>query len=181
MPGVSTRLVIYPDEGVAVVVLCNTSDPSVPRIIQEVTAAALPGYGEALRAERARQGEDQPEPEAARPELAAFVGTWEGSLQTWDESIPIYLVVQEDGDVHVQVEGQLETLLTGISLQGGTLIGRYAGEIPTSDAQRHPHSVLLALRSYGDTLRGAASAQTLEAPIHFALTSYVEVARERNR
>jgi CubicO group peptidase (beta-lactamase class C family) len=180
MPGVSTRLVIYPEEDVALVVLCNTSDPSVSRIVQEVTAAALPGYGEALREERAGQEEATAE-ELARPDLSAFRGTWTGTLQTWDTSIPMSMEVQEDGDVHVQVEGQLATLLTGVSFQGGTLRGRFAGQIPTADARRHPHSVLLALRQDGNMLRGAASAQTLEQPIHFALTSYVEVMRQRNR
>jgi hypothetical protein len=119
--------------------------------------------------------------EPAQPDLGAFIGTWTGTLQTWDTSIPISLEVQEDGDVHVQVEGQLRTLLTGVSFQDGTLTGRFAGQIPTSDARRHPHSVLLALRQDGNMLRGAASAQTLEQPIHFALTSYVEVTRGSDR
>lgn len=179
MPGVSTNLVLYPEEDVALVVLCNTNDRSVSRILQEVTAAVLPGYGEMVEEERAHR-EEQAQEKRPDLDLGLFGGTWEGLLRTWQDSIPMTLIVQDDGDIHVRVEGQLETLLTDVSMmENGILTGQYAGEIPTPDAQRHSHSVLLAVRRHGNILRGGASARTLEQPIHFALTSYVELIRKK--
>lgn len=91
--------------------------------------------------------------------------------------MPLSLVVQAHGDVHVRLGSQLETLLNGVSFRGGNLVGRFAGTIPTADARRHPHSVLLNLRLRTGALSGQATAQTTDEPIHFALTSYAELVR----
>lgn len=50
------------------------------------------------------------------------------------------------------------------------------GRIPTPDAERRRYIVVLEVRLHGDTLRGPATARS---PGHFALSSYLEVARWR--
>jgi len=61
----------------------------------------------------------------------------------------------------------------------GQLVGRFLATIPTEDARRHPHSVLLNLHLRDGALTGQASAQTLGTPYYFALTSYVQLTRKR--
>lgn len=198
MPGVSTMLNLYPSERLAVVVLINALDREARvRIAQELAAAVLPRYAERLRERLAREeaarrdrlarqeaarseARRTGEGEAGRPSLTPppqLLGEWTGTLRTYEGEVPFSLVFQLDGDVHVRLGGQLETLLNQVSYRDGNLVGRFAGTIPTEDTRRHPHSVLLNLRLRDGTLRGQATAQTTAEPTHFALTSYVELIR----
>jgi CubicO group peptidase (beta-lactamase class C family) len=54
MPGVTTALYLYPDAKLVVAVVTNTRDRAVLQIAEEAAAAVLPGYAEALRAQRER-------------------------------------------------------------------------------------------------------------------------------
>jgi hypothetical protein len=90
------------------------------------------------------------------------------------------ITVSADGDVHVSVEGQLETVLNGPGFANGRLQGRFAGRIPTPDVMRWPlHSVALDLKLEGDRLYGQASAQTEADPTYYSLASFVDLRRER--
>lgn len=189
MPGVSTMLALYPDLDIVVVVLLNdlARDLRVT-ISQEIVAALDEGYArariEARRSAESRQEETTDAPAGDRahgfdppPEL---VGRWSGTLTTWEDDLPMELVVDADGDVHVDVAGQLTTLLNDADFVDGRLQGRHAGRIPTSDVMRHPlHTVVLDLRLEADRLYGQASAQTEAEPTFYSLASYVELRRSR--
>jgi CubicO group peptidase (beta-lactamase class C family) len=174
MPGVQTGLTLYPTEHVAVVVLMNTV-AEVPRIGREIERVLLPRYADA------RRRSDTAQPPAAT--TARFtppnelVGEWAGTLRTWERTLPMKLVVQTDGDVHVSIDGGLETVLNQVRWQGNQLEGRFAGTIPTSDASRWPHNVELSVRLRGGTLNGMAAAETTTDPVYFALSSYVALSR----
>jgi hypothetical protein len=50
--------------------------------------------------------------------------------------------------------------------------------MPTPDASRHPHSILLNLTLRGDVLSGQASAQNLPPDtVYFAKTSYATLKK----
>lgn len=197
MPGVSTMLALYPELDIAVVVLLNdlARDLRVS-ISQEIVAALDEGYArardEARRAAAQQAAAPEEGPGEARPEDAdgdrahgfdpppELVGRWSGTLVTWEDDLPMELVVDADGDVHVDVAGQLTTILSDVDFVDGRLQGRHAGRIPTSDVMRHPlHTVFLNLRLEGERLYGQASAQTEAAPTFFSLASYVELRRSR--
>jgi hypothetical protein len=177
MPGVSTGLFLYPEQNVAVVVLTNRSNGLVGRIAQELAGAVLPGYSERIR-ERRTAAAAQPQPAPASAAVPALIGEWTGMIHTPGDSLPLTLVVQPDGDVHVRMGDDLRTLLNDVSAPDGTrIVGRFAGTIPEEEAARHAHTVLLDVRLRGDTLSGQATAQTIGWPYYFALTSYVELKR----
>jgi CubicO group peptidase (beta-lactamase class C family) len=181
MPGVSTGLYLYPDQNVAIVVLTNRSNGLVGRIAQELAGAILPGYADSVRDRRARAGA-QPPSAPAGAAVRALLGEWRGMVYTPDDSVALSLVVQPDGDVHVRLGEELRTLLNDVSTPDGErIVGRFAGTIPETEAQRHPHSVLLDVRLRGDRLSGQATAQTTGWPYYFALTSYVELRRVDSR
>lgn len=195
MPGVSTMLALYPDLDIVVVVLMNSLARDLRVSLgQDIVAALDDGYARALaqaRAPSARQGAGQPrgpiDVETGASDRthgfeppARLAGRWHGVLRTWQAELPMALTVDADGDVHVEVEGQLDTLLNGTDFVGGRLQGRYAGRIPTPDVMRHPlHSVFLDLKLEGDRLYGQASAQTEAEPTSYSLASYAELTRER--
>ena len=179
MPGVTTHLALFPTERLAIVVLSNRTGTPVFRVTDEIAASLVPRYADSLRAEQARE-RDAPSsgdrvPFAPPP---GMIGTWTGTVRTWRGTVPLELVVQPDGDVHVALDDQLRTLLNGPRLADSVLTGRFAGTMPTPDVALHAHSILLRLRWRGGTLLGQASAQTTAQPVYFAHTSYVELTRQ---
>jgi CubicO group peptidase (beta-lactamase class C family) len=174
MPGVGTMLALYPDQDVAIVVLMNNLERDLRyEIERRIADVVIDGHAAA----RATAG-----PEAAPGPIPPFspgpalLGTWRGAVHTWSGDLPLELIVQEDGDVHVTLGDQLATLLNEARIQDGYLIGRFGGAIPTEDAGRHPHTVQLNLRLDGNRLAGEATAQT--GLTYFSLTSWAELERQ---
>jgi CubicO group peptidase (beta-lactamase class C family) len=176
MPGVATRLGLYPDDDVAIVVLTNSSTDAPLRVLREIERVLLPKYADARRRTQT--------PPAATPAVARFspppelVGEWSGTLRTWERTLPFTLIVQSDGDVHARIEGQLESLLNDVRWQNNTLAGTFRGTIPTPDASRWSHNVYVSLRLRGSTLGGMASAVTTTDPVYFALSSYASLTKK---
>ena len=175
MPGVRARLNFYPDEHLVVAVVANRQTGSVDRVGEEIAAALLPRYAAARRARAARAAEEttRSASDASSTTSPALLGEWVGQITTSEGTVPLTLRVQPDGDVHVQLGDELRTLLNEASFERGVLAGRFAGTIPTEDARRHPHNVLLTVRLREGKLLGAATAQG----DYFALSSFVELRK----
>lgn len=179
MPGVSTILALYPDEDVAVVVLMNALATDLRYTIsREIAAAVIPGYSKDRAS--ATDGSSAPAETDDGGTLRPLAGRWEGVLKTWVGDHTFALTVQEGGDVHVELQGQLAALLNDASFSAGQLTGQFAGDVRTPDAMRGPpHYVFLNLRLEGDRLYGQASARTYTGLTHYNLTSFVDLARIR--
>jgi CubicO group peptidase (beta-lactamase class C family) len=174
MPGVSTVMRIYPEEDLAVVVLTNRGgSAAVPQIEREIAGIMIPRYGKALAADP-KPAEPPKDPYHPTPEL---VGTWTGTLRTWQGTVPLQLIFQPDGDIHVKLGDQLETLLNDAHWEGKMLTGNLASSIPTPDAAHHSHAVHLELWQRNGKLSGEANAEATEEPAHYSLASYVELTR----
>jgi CubicO group peptidase (beta-lactamase class C family) len=174
MPGVSTVMRIYPEEDLAVVVLTNTSGTgAVPEIERAIASALIPRYAKALAADP-KPAESPKDPYRPAPE---FQGTWTGTLRTWQASIPLQLIFQPDGDIHVKLGDQLETLLNDPHWEGKMLTGKFASSIPTPDAAHHAHAIHLELWQRNGKLTGEANAEATEEPAHYSIASYVELTR----
>ena len=173
MPGVQTGLTLYPTEDVAIVVLMNAVNDA-PRITREIERVLLPRYAEARR-----QGEPHPAASRAPFQLPnELVGEWTGTVRTWDRTMPWTMTIRQDGDVHVHLAAQSEALLTDVHWENNELTGKFAGTIPTSDASRWPHEVLLSLRLRNGGLNGFAAAETTTDPVYFALSSYASLTKK---
>jgi CubicO group peptidase (beta-lactamase class C family) len=172
MPGASTILNIFPTEDVAVVALTNTNNEVVLEIADRIAAAVIPKYSETLEA---KSKKDEKSESFIPP--AQLIGQWSGTIKTWEGTIPIWLTFKVDGDIHIKIGDELETVLNEVRFRDEHLTGRFAGTIPTKDASRHSHLVLLNVRLREEKLSGQVSAKTWEEPNYFALTSYVEVKK----
>lgn len=173
MPGVQTTLNLYPEENLAVVVLTNKYTGMAGRIAQEIAGAMLPRFAATMR-EREAQAAASPAPHTPFAPTPELLGAWSGTVSTYQGTVPLTLLFQHDGDVHVELDEEMRTLLNYVSFRDGQLLGRFAGSIPTEDARRHPHTVLLNLRLRDGRLVGAATAQSS----FFALSSYVELKKK---
>jgi CubicO group peptidase (beta-lactamase class C family) len=180
MPGVSTIMRLYPEEDLAVVVLtnCSPSDvyggkPAMAQIEEDIVAALIPHYSSARAAKR----NDPEQPQEQYSPKAELLGTWSGTLRTWQSTIPLKLIFQPDGDIHVAVGDQFPTLLNKPHWRGKMLVGQFDGFIPTPDANRLRHYIRLELWSRNGILQGEANAEAADEPAHYSLSSYVELKR----
>ena len=173
MPGVRTVLNLYPAQDLAIVVLTNTSNDMVDDIARRIAAVVLPGYAEALQKDTHKAQTHQPSFQPG-PQLS---GNWKGRVQTWQNSIPLTLNFQSDGDVDVKLGDELETLLNNARFTDGELVGRFSGSIPTPDASRYPSNIRLDVRLRAGKLSGEVTAQTTTEPEHYGLSSFVELEK----
>lgn len=173
MPGVATGMNLFPTENLAIVVLAN-SGIRPDFIAQDIAAVLLPRYADSLKVRRGRAA-PAPRPFTATPEL---IGQWSGTMRTWASTIPIRLLVKPDGDIHIWLADQPRAILNNANLVDGRLSGQFAGQIPTSDAKRWNHFVLLGLLLQDGTLKGQANAMSLTDPIRYSLASYVDLKKQ---
>jgi len=171
MPGVATSLRIYPESNVVVVVLINAGEgTTAARLASEVAASLMPRYAERLRAARP----DSTTTPRFTPG-AELAGRWSGAITTWQGTVPISLTIDADGAARAAIGTGPPANVERVRLQNGRLTGTVAATVPTPDASRISHNVMLDLRFHDGTLSGWVSAM---APDVFALSSYAALKRD---
>lgn len=162
MGGVSTVVTLVPSEQIALVAFCNTHAilPQWARL--EILAALLPKYAERkadATSTLIKQAlpPTEPLPDDIRADLA---GKWEGSVETYEESIPVTFDVSGDGEIKARLGSQLRALIDEVRWSGERMTGCMYGDLRTADARRRPGHLALDLRPRGDVIDGAITAMT---------------------
>ena len=185
--GATTTLEIFPTEDLAIAVLINQGvvEDTLVDIVQHVAADILPKYAATLNAPvRA-----QPASSSAKTQpslLAELEGTWIGTARTWQGPVPLTLTIQPDGDVHVKLGDQLETLLTTVPpfLKQHRLVGMFTGTMPTPDVKNYTDKVGLTLSLRNNRLAGEALAfndvdfDPYAGKPNVTISSYVELVKK---
>jgi CubicO group peptidase (beta-lactamase class C family) len=179
MSGVSTTLMLIPDEKMVVTVLTNTNTDKHEIICREILSVMLPKYAEnrAIAEANQKSNAGQANTEfALTPEL---IGEWNGEIVTYKEHIPITFWFKEGGDVIVKMGHQLKTLLNDVVFRDGYLYGLMMGDIGTEDANRSLYNLHLTMKLRDQSLNGSIS------PISFpkygcgnAVSHWIEVAKK---
>jgi len=173
MPGVSTEIKLIPSEDIALVVLCNSRCKPVYEIDNEILASLLPRFARNLEAEK-RKAEKKVDKKISLPRT--LLGKWEGQIKTYSGVMPIQMIFQNDGDIHVKIENQLETLLNSVNFKDFILTGVFNEEIKTEDTSCFPHTIHLKMKLRGKRLYGYANAT---ARPFFSISSWIEL-REKS-
>ena len=182
-PGVSAQLMILPDEHIAIATIANTRFADlIYTVADEVLDALLPDNKKMRESDPAEKPPTAAQPFKPNEEL---VGRWMGEIKTYSGTIPAAMTFQPDGDVHLKLEGQLETLVNNLRFENGRIIGRCQGTITTEDALRRPHQLRLVLLQEGGILSGTVHAQSsIDSQAkgspkrdYFALASWIELTK----
>jgi CubicO group peptidase (beta-lactamase class C family) len=187
--GTTTTLEIYPAEDLAIVVLINQGivEDDLVDIVQHIAAGILPKYAASLNAGAPAPPQSAAaSPETQLPLLTELEGTWTGTARTWQGSVPLTLTIQADGDVHVRLGDQLETLLTTVPpfLKEHRLVGMFTGTMPTPDVKNYADKVGLTLSLRDGHLIGEALAfndmdfDPYAGKPNFTISSYVELDKK---
>lgn len=187
-PGVTTSLVLLPEEEVAIVVLCNTNTDAVGTLIDMIQDVVLPASGEGVEP-GADQPVQRPRPDPFEPE-PDLIGIWRGQVEFDTGPQPIVLEIKPDGDVHVLVgdgrpdraAGRLRTLVNEPRFRDGVFSGSLP-PVPDADSPfrwQWVRGIRLTLR--GRVLNGVL--RILERSRHSTnraeggLSYWVELTRE---
>jgi len=166
MPGVSTRLSVFPEADLVIAVLANTGT-GLTGIESAIVHAVLP---ETIRHDHGFK----PQP--------GIVGRWKGAVHAYTGPTPVELEFKENGSVFARVGSGTaqEVSQVRMSDDGALSLRGIAGDIGTPDARRYPYRLNLSLNPRGpDVLNGAASAVSLELPDRAgnALSYWVELSK----
>ena len=134
--------------------------------------------------------------ESKEIEQCDLIGNWNGHIVTNDKEIPIELVFQEDGDIHVNMPIQFESMLLRTNIfevehkmllnkwffTNGHLMGWYAENIPGEHLLRCPQTTLLNLEYRNGKLIGTAAALASSGnKMYYALSHYLELEKKDNK
>lgn len=180
MGGVSTLLTIVPERRVVVVVLSNASSLLPAQFSKDILEIVNPAPAEKKEGGESEIGALLTAPStSADATIKSLAGKWHGSVHTYEADLPITMWVQDDGDVVVQFERQLKTLLNGARFRDGWLRGRFASDVGTEDANRTRYDLQLEAKLRGDALNGSLTAVSRPAPrVGNALTHWIELKKE---
>lgn len=171
MPGVATILALVPSEDIAVVVLTNELNRStISEVSDAIFKVLLPKWQTTPI-----KPETSSAPFTPGPDL---LGTWKGTLHTYQKDLPVTLKFLPSGDVHVQLADELDSLLNHAQFKDGWLTGEAWGDVATDDAERHrANTLLFSLKLRGNHLNGAVSATERDYnPV--ALTQWLDVEKQ---
>ena len=172
MPGVISGLKLIPSENVAIAVVFNGNPVAIkPSVEDIVLAALLPEWAEHLKSEGSKDQElaNYPLPSSIR-------GEWEGEIKTYEGVLPVKMVFKEDGDIHVRLADQMETLLNKIRFRKGDILkGDFWAHIKTSDTERYPHNTIhVEMTLRGNRLSGYAAARCPQ----YGLSSWIHLDKK---
>lgn len=180
MPGVSTTLQLLPEENVAVVALCNTSTRYLGSFVQDIFAALLPEFAK----ERSRVKE-RPTPKPEKMSVPqVLIGIWKGEIKTHSGDIPIEIEFKDNGKVTCRFTGEEYLDKSPVGPIGQFIFredgfnGSFNLQLPTEDASRQKHTLLIDLKLIDQTLVGVASA--VASNMRFRLPSYIKLTETRS-
>jgi CubicO group peptidase (beta-lactamase class C family) len=154
MDGVTTRLAIVPAEDAAAVVLTNSNNRLCPELCDTILGAVIPGFRPNVAPRSRRAKKTRPVPSR----LKRLVGEWSGSVQTYEDTLPVKLTIDRRRATTFQLEGQSPAIVEDVSWLGGRLKGVTRGDIHTGDAGKRPYRLHLDLTLRSGRLCGSITA-----------------------
>lgn len=184
--GARSILKLVPSEDIAVVVLLNGwNDPLPSRLAKEVLGILLSDYSRNLEKEVGFQSSPF-DPYIANPE---FTGTWKGSIKTPEGDVPVYMIFQEDGDIHflkqldinrkwvLQNQGLFDRVLNNVGIKGNRIYGWVDAHLPTAYADRLPHVLVVDIVRDGKMIYGSVAAVSAADRMYYGLSHYISLVK----
>jgi CubicO group peptidase (beta-lactamase class C family) len=178
MGGVRTRLMLVPDEDLAVAVLGNASNGLPVEITESILSECLPGYVEAPAIKTDNDALDGDPPFSPHP---ALQGEWAGKIHTYSGNVSVQITIPERGPVLVRCGDGLHSILNDPTFVDDRLRGTALGDIGTDDAAKRPYTLAFDLNLRLNVLNGSISAVSKPGPkLGNALSHWCELEKAPN-
>jgi len=176
-PRATSMLFLIPTEGLTVAVLCNSNSMLPFEICDEIVSLLLPRFAENLRKRTQEAGKGTVRRDLNIP--VEFIGKWKGKIKTYDREIGVKMLIQEDGDFHIKLQDQLETLINNVSYSRFFIFGIFNGKIPTRDNERRPYVLQIFVILRDNRLSGRVTASALRDGYDaYNLSSWIELKKK---
>lgn len=154
MPGVSSALMLVPEEQIAIAILCNGTYIDLIELGDIILVLSLPKKQTTLE----KDVKITSVPSAHK----AFIGDWQGQIKTQGKSVPITLQVDEKGHALLRHQSSEEKYqpISGPNYNNGTLRVTFDFQIPANDVSKCRHKTHLDLRVIDGQLVGYAGAES---------------------
>jgi hypothetical protein len=147
-----------PSEDIAVAMLWNSGTPDGSKVIDEVLAAMLPRYREALMHVSSPSISSPPVP--VKP-TESLIGTWSGSIHTYKEDLPLVLSIDPSGGGSVKLGSEPEVHVAYFRFGRNMVKCEVHGPPRLGDTGPDPYGIDIKLYLHGASLIGAARTGTL--------------------
>jgi hypothetical protein len=165
-PGVSTQLLLYPDERLAIVVLANLDQAPVQQVAQQIANALL----------TSRRDSSATTPMAPSIPTADSATGWVGSVTSADVTEPFAITRLDDGDFRVTMGRQhLSSIVRGARFTSKEFTGSLSGVVGNRDLAGHSYDLTFRLVPKDRQLVGQITARGTSAI--FGLSSFVRLER----
>jgi CubicO group peptidase (beta-lactamase class C family) len=178
MSGVSTALMLIPDEKIAVAVLANSASPLPDMIYKDILSALLPKYAENRAIREANQKSERNQQPTDFIPSSELIGEWNGNVHTYKGDIPITFWFKECGDIVVKMGDQFKTLLNDPIFRDDYLTGLMTGEVNTEDSNRRHYHLSLTMKLRDQVLNGSLTAVSNIGKRGNALSHWIEITKK---
>jgi CubicO group peptidase (beta-lactamase class C family) len=195
MDGVDAMLRLLPEKNIVVAAISNQYTEYTHQITEQILLEMIPDLKSVeKKQEQKQQAATQEKPKAMKQ--SDLIGEWNGHIFADNKKIPIELIFQEDGDIHVAMPIQFDSMLLRTDkykiqhnmllnkwfFNNGHLMGWYAENIPGEHLLRCPQTTLLNLKYRNGKLIGTATALASNpSRMYYALSYYLELENKDNR
>jgi CubicO group peptidase (beta-lactamase class C family) len=168
--GIQATLSMIASEGLAVVCLVNSTGQAADDLVFRISDIIVSGFLESAGQIISEYEAWADQPYKSTPEL---FGQWKGFISTKSGNVPLMLVFQSDGDIHVKIGSQLETILSDVRYREGLLSGRFLGELQMEEASGNPTRLTISIRLKENRLSGFITSDFTNEKGNFSLATYV--------
>lgn len=195
MDGVDAMIRMIPEKNIVVAALSNQYSEYTHELTEQILLEMLPDL-KSVETKQLQEPEPAIQEESKEIKQSDLIGNWNGHIVTENKRIPIELMFQEDGDIHVTLFVQfgsmiLQTnrykvyhrmLLNKWSSPNGKIRGWYNENIPGEHLLRCPQTTLLNLEYKNGKLIGTAVAMASNpSRMHYGLSYYLELEKEDDK
>ena len=192
MDGVDAMIRLLPEKNIVVAAISNQYSKYTHELTEQILMEMIPDL-KSVDPKQAQKQQTDIQEEPKQIKQCDLFGNWNGYILTNDKQIPIELVFQEDGDIHVNMFVQFESmilqthrykvhhrmLLNTWIFDNGRLLGWYTDNIPGEHLLRCPQITLLDVEYKSGKLIGTAAALASHPSwMHYGISFYLEMNKE---
>lgn len=186
---------LLPEKNIVVAALSNQYSENTHEITEQILLEMIPDL-KSVEPGQAKEQDVATREESKKIEQRNLLGTWEGYIVVNGKQVPIDLVFQEDGDIHVHMYAQFESmlfrthrykilhtmLLNKWTSPNGVIRGWYNENIPGDHLLKCPQASSLNLEYKNGKLIGTVAALASHpSRMHYGISFFVEFEKEENK
>jgi len=194
MDGIDAMIRLLPEKNIVVAAISNQYTEYTHKLTEQILLEMIPDL-KSVEIDQVKEQEATAQEESKKIEQSDLIGSWKGNIVTNDKQVPIELLFQEDGDIHVIIFAQfgsmiLQTnryyvyhnmLLNQWSSKNGQIRGWYNENIPGEHTLRCPQITVLKLEYKNGKFIGTAEAMASSPNrMYYGISHYLELEKQDN-